>query len=478
MQDGNIVDMDEYKSINQKLKEQIDRDIDELQGEVDFDLFKEQNKLLELNELHAVVIDRGGTTAILTYEKDHSGKKVVTFTSPESFYMRYCNQTIMEGTRIVELGKWWIKHPKRREYKRIFFDPTKPQETEGGFNTYTGFGVEPQKGSWHYMKKHIYEVICNGDPTKFKFMMRWMAFLFQRPGERPEVAVVLKGKKGAGKGILFTELVRLCGAHGVTIANCEPFIGSFNDIFDQKIFLFADEVSWPGNKEAEGKLKSYITEPMISINAKFMRPYSINNCLHIAMATNNDWVIPASEDERRFFINEVSVKYSKNKVPDRVRNIYFSRIHEELNNGGREAMLYDLLHMNIRFWHPRDEIPRTDELRKQIDYSMTREQRFMRQFLSDGVFPGELKKEKYLIDPLDFWEFIDSTDSDMRKVGTHKRGDMLREYGCIRHKASNANLWCFPPLKEMRKIYELSHGSMTWDINEKWSFSRGAQTEY
>jgi hypothetical protein len=461
-----------FKSINQKLKEQIDADLDtigEVDGGVDFDVFKDQNKLLELNERHAIVINRGGSTAIMTYESNgYSDKKVMSFVSVDSFLMRYCNQTMIDGGRTTELGKWWLKHAKRREYKELFFDPSKPPEVNGCLNTWQGFGVTPKKGSWHLLKKHIYEVICNKDSTKFKYMIRWMAFLFQFPETRPEVAVILKGKKGAGKGILFTELVNLCGTHGVTIANCEAFTGSFNEIFDKTIFLFADEVSWPGDKEVEGKLKSYITEPKISINAKFMKPYVIQNCLHVAMATNNDWVIPASEDERRFFINEVSEKYAKNKTSDAVRNKYFTNIHKELNSGGREAMLYDLLHINISDWHPRNDIPETSELQKQVEFSMTREQRFMKQFLVDGVFPGENKKNKYNIRTIEFGEYIDQIDSDMRKVSTHKRCNLLRSMGVTSYK-SNGNLWWdFPSLKDMRQLYEKLHGPMPWSKDEEW----------
>jgi hypothetical protein len=58
------------------------------------------------------------------------------------------------------------------------------------------------------------------------------------------------------------------------------------------------------------------------------------------IASNNDWVIPAGLDERRFFVLEVS----NDRMQD---HEYFKELHDEMNSGGREAMLYELLNVDL-----------------------------------------------------------------------------------------------------------------------------------
>jgi hypothetical protein len=58
------------------------------------------------------------------------------------------------------------------------------------------------------------------------------------------------------------------------------------------------------------------------------------------------------------------------------------------NGPGPSAMLYDLLKINLTNWHPRNNIPETSELRKQIQMSLPKLKYAFHQMLEDGVFPG------------------------------------------------------------------------------------------
>ena len=83
-------------------------------------------------------------------------------------------------------------------------------------------------------------------------------------------------------------------------------------------------------------LKALITEPFLTIEAKYQNAIQMPNFVHLMMASNEEWVVPAGLEARRFFVLEVS--------PDRANDhAYFAALWSEMANGGYEAMLHDLV---------------------------------------------------------------------------------------------------------------------------------------
>ena len=78
------------------------------------------------------------------------------------------------------------------------FAPDK--DVPGYLNYWHGFAVERQAGDWSLLRKHILENICCGDQELEAYLLGWMALAVQKPGQQGEVAVVLRGGRGTGKG--------------------------------------------------------------------------------------------------------------------------------------------------------------------------------------------------------------------------------------------------------------------------------------
>ena len=125
------------------------------------------------------------------------------------------------------------------------------------------------------------------------------------------------------------------------------------------LLVFCDEGFWAGDKSAEGILKSLVTEDHLVIEPKNKNPFTIKNNVRLIIASNNNWVIPAGLEERRFFVLDVSNKHMQDHG-------YFQPIFEQMDSGGREAMLYDLLRYDYSEINLK-EIPRTAALLDQIE---------------------------------------------------------------------------------------------------------------
>jgi hypothetical protein len=205
-------------------------------------------------------------------------------------------------------------------------------------------------------------VICSGVESDAEYVLNWFARMFQYPDTAGEVALVLRGLKGSGKGILFNSIIKAWGAHGIHIANAKHLVGNFNAHLRDCVALFADEAFFVGDRQHESVLKALVTEATLPIEGKYQNVVEVKNMLHIMMASNKDWVVPASHDERRYAVFDVA----DNRVGERG---YFGAIAKQMENGGLAAMIYNLLHRDISAFEVRD-FPHTAALEEQKKHSL------------------------------------------------------------------------------------------------------------
>jgi hypothetical protein len=400
--DGNIIDLNEAKT---RLKAANDyehvatggvetdgNDDAEPETTVTLEEIKQRRKraeaerkaiLAELNKQYAIAYDGGKAWVLRDSFDPMFGRLVYHYMRPADLNVLYANRKVT--TRIANDGKatkkpiikWWLEHPDRRQYVGgIIFDPSTTESPAGCLNLWRDFAVKPARGSWSKLRDHVHKIVCSGNTEYFNYLMGWMARLVQQPQLPGEVAVVLCGGMGTGKGILGRALRKLFGQHGMQISNSKHLTGNFNAHLRDCVFLFPDEAFYAGDKPGIGTLKMLITEDVIPIEAKFKDAIQVKNYLHILMASNNEWVVPAALDERRFFVLKVSDARKQDKP-------YFATIQKELDAGGYAAMLHDLLNYDISNFEVRD-VPETLALQDQKAQSLPTDLSWWRNVLHRG----------------------------------------------------------------------------------------------
>lgn len=363
---------------------------------------EDQERIEKLNDRHAGVMI-GGKFVIMNEVVDPVfNRPDITFSSVTDFRNRYSNDLIWiqtkRGMESHSVATEWLKWEGRRDYEGIVFAPGR--EIKGYYNLYKGLALQPRKGKWDLLRKHIEENICCGIGMYSHYLFDWMADAVQDPGGlRPGTSIVLRGGRGTGKGLFAGTFGLIFGSHYLHLRDQNHLTGRFNSHHKDALIIFADECFWAGNKTSEGLLKGLITEPTIHVEQKGKDPYTVQNHIRLIVASNEDWIIPAGIDERRFFVMDVRDTHKQDIK-------YWDPIWDEVRNGGAEAMLYDLLERKYEKTWLRTP-PKTAALLDQIEQSMDCVEQFWYSRLKDGCILKESTKwEKEVQTSLFYDEFV------------------------------------------------------------------------
>lgn len=232
----------------------------------------------------------------------------------------------------------WLNSQDRNLFRECTFYPGEvPRDI---FNLWKGWGVRPKQSEYSLFAQHLNKNICNGRKDYTDWLWQWLAQLIQQPETKMGSAIALRGLKGTGKSAFADIIGKLCGENYSSISHGEQVLGRFNGAYEQALLICFEEAFWAGDKKGEGVLKNLITCTKLRIERKGMESYNVPNFTRIIMVTNNCWVVPATWDERRFFVLDVQDHW-KNDAEK------FSAMFDQMDEGGYAGLMYDLTHTQI-----------------------------------------------------------------------------------------------------------------------------------
>lgn len=321
--------------------------------------------LAKLNAEYALVMTGGGHH-ILWETTDFRGCPIVEHVKEGSFHKYHAAKEFQVGKKPEKLTDVWMAWPKRRTYDGLVFSPERPVASRW-YNLWRGFDYVPKTTasaraqaavqSWF---DHVERNVCRGDKTLAHWFVGYMAHLVQRPWEKPLVALVLKGRKGTGKNAVIERVGALFSRNLVVADDDRYLIGNFNSHLEACLLLALDEASWAGGKKVEGKLKGIITGAKHMIERKGMEPYQVDNLTRVAIIGNEDWLVPATQDERRYAVFDVG-------EGDMQKRSFFQEMREGMEANGGEG--YSLLLARLQAFDLStvdvNDAPKTDGLADQ-----------------------------------------------------------------------------------------------------------------
>lgn len=346
--------------------------------------------LREFNDKHALIgsIGSKGICRILSEEWDPVMKRHrIAYQNQSDFMLRYKKRTVdwvtADGKPASKpAALWWLEHTMGRSYDTVTFAPG--QDVKGAYNLWKGFAVEADPtGSCDIYLGHVKRNICGGNEEHYEYLLNWMARAVQRPGEPGQVAVVMRGDPGVGKGVFAQTFGKLWGRHFLPVTDSKHLVGSFNSHMRDCVVMYADEAFASDDDRATALLKTLVTEATIITEAKGVDAEPTPNFIHLIMASNSPWVLNVGSHDRRYFVLDV-------KAEKRQDSGYFDALRRQMDEeGGLEALLAFLLSRDISGFNVR-AMPKTDAHSEQAEFSLSVEDEWWYDKLQSGeILPSQ-----------------------------------------------------------------------------------------
>ena len=237
-----------------------------------------------------------------------------------------------KGRKLKPSSAIWLGHPGRRQYMGSIMAPG-GDAPAGYFNQWAGWAVEPIPGDCSVWTDHVLKVVCDNNTEHYEWLMDWFADAVQNPAQPKGTAIILRGIEGAGKGCLFESFGRMFGPHYIHVTSAERLTGRFNANQSNALLVFADEVMWGGNRAAAGVLKGLVTERFIEVERKGIDAEMSVNMVRLLASSNEDWLVPAGPESRRWFVLEASTAMAGNKE-------YFTKFFDFVATGMPHVLHY------------------------------------------------------------------------------------------------------------------------------------------
>lgn len=169
--------------------------------------------------------------------------------------------------------------------------------------------LENSQVIFNYNNSSIYKLILhlsNGDIERANWIINWLAYFFKNL-KKSQVALVLLGVQGAGKGIFFNEIIKpLFGENFTKTVNDKSLSSSYlGGLVENTLFFNLDEITVSKLKSGKIKnlLKELITNQSISLEKKYKNfNKSIPIYGQVLITSNEVYALEIEPSDRRFTV--------------------------------------------------------------------------------------------------------------------------------------------------------------------------------
>lgn len=327
-------------------KGKLDCRMQELQEQLRTDIVLYLNQYFKLSTRMAEPL-----VVVTLIEETEAGKNrewQADYFAVKNFLISYSFLSVTIQGRATKVAQMWLDHPQGARFDKIVFQPAPdgkviPRGSRSAadinHNLWTGFKVSAFDSA-RYMQSlaagsardllrpllhHVWSIWCRGNQRLYEYTMNWMAWCIQKPDQKIGTALVIRGDKGSGKGIVMEVLSKILGhKHYYHAQRAEQLLGDFNDHLQACLLCFVDEVTFANDTVATNVLKGMVTESKVTIHTKFKSRMLVDSHMNLVLAGNMAKLVDCEGNERRYFVLETDNRWSGQQT--QAASEYFSRV--------------------------------------------------------------------------------------------------------------------------------------------------------
>lgn len=300
-------------------------------------------KVRQLNEKYALMIDGpySGKIAVLS-----DPREPVMITQSALHLMLKPHKVVPPATEEnpnptpIPVAALWLGWEGRRELTGLEFCPPGGRDPDPfKHNLWQGFAAEPEEGKEHQkFLLHLKVNVCNGDADLYHWLVNWLADMVQCPGRKRAVGVCLYSPEfGTGKSVVYAHLKKIFGTHAYSAKSTREITGNFNAHLAGNVCLGVEEAMWSGDKEAESKLRHFMSSETMGLEMKGVNICQIDSFSRVISTSNHDWAVPVRLGDRRWLVLQVDPRRKDDRE-------YWTPIWDALNFGkAANHLLYYLM---------------------------------------------------------------------------------------------------------------------------------------
>ena len=345
----------------------------------------------------------------------------------------------------------WLRDPHKKEVSNIVVDPKGTRADS--FNLWTGYLADTQTptltiGNETFenesiaaefalapIYKHILEVVADGNENHAQWLLDWIANIVQRPWQKSQVAIMLYGKQGCGKGIIFDWLRKNVLGPKHTFQTADPendLFGRFSQGLVNVSLVQVDEVK--NLHEYADKIKDAITNRTVKLEKKNKDPVVVDAFANIIFTSNNENALKVSVDDRRTVLFRCNSIYKGNKQ-------YFDSLAHHLNLDGVACWFYKILKERDLSKYPYDfqsSRPMTAYYKESQNASIPVEKRYLSAYIN-GEGPTEITSDN-MYKNFQMWADLENVKLYIKAHNAFGR-EMKRVHGVVVHRTKNCNIY-------------------------------------
>ena len=265
----------------------------------DYLIMKRQIPIFMVNDSLEYIID------------DHTENEIIRL-NRKQLEERFYDKWYYVGNKIHYFAKDWLHDPFKTKYKKIDFIPKNCPPNV--YNLWKGYpasnwelseipgDIEP------FMK--VVNCITDNNP---EYLMKWLAYLIQKPELKPIIGVVFKGAQGRGKSTLPKIIKSLIGASMYYETNDagRDIFSNFTDAFLRRKLVVINETD---AFKFNNYLKTMLSDDTTRCREMYKMPIQVQNLAGIIMTTNENVPVKIEPGDRKFVIYECNddLKWEEN----------------------------------------------------------------------------------------------------------------------------------------------------------------------